>query len=141
MKMYFKVEGSNEIHVVNNLTGSITKEKVLEFFTKKYGKPCLEAKKKSVNLLTENGVTSVSFYVTKGEKITGKDLFENTEFSEGEVWYLGDISRNKADYASEIVYEHQINSDGDMDDALDMVYEELGLKAVLVEDNTVIIKG
>lgn len=101
----------------------------------------MEAKKKSVNLLTENGVASVSFYVTKGEKITGKDLFENTEFSKGEVWYLGDISRNKADYASEIVYEHQINSDGDMDDALDMVYEDLGLKAVLVEDNTVIIKG
>lgn len=34
MKMYFKVEGSNEIHVVNNLTGSITKEKYLNSLRK-----------------------------------------------------------------------------------------------------------
>ena len=142
MKMYFRIDGQNETREAT-LTGNMTKEKALKKFSEKYGKPCYEVKKKSVNLLTDEGIFSVWFFVALGEKITGKRLFSDfKELPKGKVWYLGNVSLNKADHASEIVYNHMINSgDDDMNEAMQRVYEELGIKGQLVTDDTVIIKG
>ena len=136
MKLYFVLKG-DEVNLHNvRYTGS--KEGVIKYLNGKYGDTWTECVKKTVNLISENGWVSVEPYLPANQALTGADVFAATTYKEGDLWYLGKVSRNKMDMIDEEVANHMTSSGNEnFEEALRAAQEKFGFKVTPVTATTV----
>lgn len=135
MKLVFRVGNDNNNIREVKVPAGYSKEMALEVFTKKYGVPCVECKKRTVYVFSKNGSFRWSEWIPEWEYMYGKRLMDS-EGKEGPLYIVPKATRNNIAHLNELVYQYLVNFDDGMEGAMQMLCEETGLKSVLVTEKT-----